>query len=287
MRRHLMPTFMCLSVLVSAVTTIYAESYTFTTIDVPFPGAHDTSVSGINNQGVMSGLYLDPGSQALGFIRGTGGRFVMFPLLNPHGMNAANHFTGWYLSQGGLVGFLYRVTEFLTLRFPRSILTEAVGLNDHDEVVGDYRDQQGVFHAFHRSATGTYTTTDGPFPSWSGYGATGINNAGVTVGGFAEHGYLDEHGVFTQLDVPGASFTLPRGINNHGVIAGVYCVAEVCHGFTLDHGHLMTVDVPGATLTDIYGLNDQGQLVGRYIDAKGIDHGFLATPDQAVVSRHR
>jgi hypothetical protein len=281
MRRHLMSALQSLAVLLSAVVSTDAASYTFKTVDVPFPGAHDTGVAGINNRGVLTGLYLDPASQDLGFtkVRAT---FRLIPLLNPHHINQAQHFTGWYDSRSGLLGFLYRGTEFLTIHVPGSNLTEAIGLNDHDEVVGDYRDAQG-FHAFLFQAgtgTGIYTTVDPPFPSFSGYGATGINNAGVIVGGFDEHGYLDDHGTFTQIDVPGATFTLPRGINNAGVIAGVYCVAEACHGFTLDNGHFMTVDVPGATLTDIFAINDHGQLVGHYIDTQGSHHGFVATPDE-------
>lgn len=262
-----------------------AVSYTFETIDVPFPGAHDTVVAGINNRGVLTGLYLDATSQDLGFTK-VGGKFLLIPLLNPHHINRAKHYTGWYDSRSGLLGFLHRGTEFLTLHVSGSNLTEAVGLNDHDEVVGDYRDAQG-FHAFlFRAQTGIYTRVDPPFPSVSGYGATGINNAGVIVGGFDEHGYLDDHGAFTQIDVPGATFTLPRGINNVGVIAGIYCNAEACHGFTLDNGHFMTVDVPGAMLTDIFAINDQGQLVGRWYDGdQARSHGFLGTPTRDVARR--
>lgn len=231
------------------------RSYRFQTVDVPFPGDH-TACAGINNAGILTGLYLDPRSQDVGFLK-VGSRFALLPLLNPHAINASRHFTGWYDNRLGLQGFLHTGTEFLTITFPDSDLTEAVGLNDHDEVVGDYRDLQGMFHSF-LYQDGTYTTVDPPFPSATGSGATGVNNEGIIVGGFDEHGYINDHGIFTQLDVPGASFTLPRGINNDGVIAGVYCVGSACHGFTLDNGQFTTVDVPGATLTDISGINDRG-----------------------------
>jgi hypothetical protein len=143
--------------------------------------------------------------------------------------------------------------------------------------VGDYRDSQGLFHSF-LFRVGTYTTVDPPFPSSTDSGATGINNEGIIIGGFDQHGYIDDHGTFTQLDVPGASFTLPRVINNDGVIAGVYCVGSACHGFTLDNGDLATVDAPGATLTEIFGINDRAVLCGRYVDAHGVNHGFVARP---------
>jgi hypothetical protein len=257
-------------------------SYRFETLDVPFPGDH-TTCSGISNAGVLTGLYLDPRSQDMGFMK-VGGKFTLLPLLNPHAINSSRHFTGWYDSRIGLQGFLHTGTEFLTIHVPLSNLTEAVGLNDNDEVVGDYRDSQGIFHSF-LYRDGTYTTIDPPFPSATGSGATGINNDGIIVGGFDEHGYIDDHGTFTQLDVPGAEFTLPRGINNNGVIVGVYCVGSTCHGFTLDNGDFATVDVPGATLTDISGINDSGVLCGRYIDVEGNHHGFVAKPRGERVAR--
>jgi hypothetical protein len=60
----------------------------FETVDVPFPGAHDTTCSGINNRGVLTGLYLDPMSQDVGFMR-LGGKFTLLHLLNPHAINQA------------------------------------------------------------------------------------------------------------------------------------------------------------------------------------------------------
>jgi hypothetical protein len=257
-------------------------SYRFDTVDVPFPGDH-TTCSGINNSGVLTGLYLDPRSQDVGFMK-VGGKFTLLPLLNPHAINSSRHFTGWYDSRAGLQGFLHTGTEFLTIHFPLSNLTEALGLNDNDEVVGNHRDSQGTFHSF-LYRDGTYTTVDPPLPRATGSGATGINNDGIIVGGFDEHGYIDDHGIFTQLDVPGASFTLSRAINNDGVIAGVYCVGSACHGFTLDDGNFTTVAVPGAILTDISGINDHGVLCGHYVDVEGKHHGFVAKPGRERVAR--
>ena len=43
---------------------------------------------------------------------------------------------------------------------------------------------------------------------------------------------------YTTIDVPGASFTLPRGINPEGDIVGFYGVGAATHGFLLHEGHL-------------------------------------------------
>lgn len=37
-------------------------------------------------------------------------------------------------------------------------------------------------------------------------------------------------------------------------------------------------DVPKASLTVVFGINDSGQLAGYYVNAKGKQVGFIATP---------
>jgi len=41
-----------------------------------------------------------------------------------------------------------------------------------------------------------------------------------------------------------------------------------------------TLDVPGATLTNAQGINHQGDVVGTFIDAGGLQHGFLRSGSQ-------
>jgi uncharacterized membrane protein len=269
----------------SVVNAAAPTAYTFTTIDVPFTGASDTAVTGINQHGAMVGGHLTtPATEGTAFGLSPAGKFLLIPLLSIQDINGSGHFTGWYSSPNGLVGFLYTKDTFLTLTTDEFNLTEATGLNDLDEVVGDYRDAQG-FHSF-LWRDGEFTTVDPPFDCEGGSGATAINNAGVIVGTCdPPRGYLNDHGVFSLIQVPGATTTLPRSINNHSVITGVYCVTDRCHGFVLEDGVFTTIDVPGSTLTDISGMNDLGQLVGRYIDAQGVAHGFLATPSTAFVEQ--
>jgi probable HAF family extracellular repeat protein len=48
-----------------------------------------------------------------------------------------------------------------------------------------------------------------------------------------EHGFVYDRGVFTSLDVPGASATVAFGINARGQIVGAYDDTDtgVFHGF--------------------------------------------------------
>ena len=80
---------------------------------------------------------------------------------------------------------------------------------------------------------------------------------------------------FTAIDVPGASFTLPRGINPEGDIVGFYGVGGVTHGFLLIEGSFTDIDVPGASATRPRGINPQGDIVGFYV-AGGVHSWFPA-----------
>ena len=52
---------------------------------------------------------------------------------------------------------------------------------------------------------------------------------------------------FTQIDVPGAIFTIATDINPQGEIVGFYLDSSFnLHGFLLSNGVFTTIDVPGA-----------------------------------------
>ena len=79
---------------------------------------------------------------------------------------------------------------------------------------------------------------------------------------------------FTTIDVPGASSTLPRGINPRGDIVGFYGVGGVFHAFLLHEGKFTDIDVPGAAFTRPRSINPQGDVVG-FSGTGSVSHGFL------------
>jgi probable HAF family extracellular repeat protein len=127
----------------------------------------------------------------------------------------------------------------------------------------------------------TFTNLDVPFPNAeNGTFAEGINDRSQVVGiyvefGGAQHGFIEDRGKYTTLDVPGASHTRLFGINNHGEIVGDYTKGTRSHGFLYTRGRFTNLDVPGAVFTSPIGINDRGQVVGFYEDGKGRSHGFL------------
>jgi uncharacterized membrane protein len=93
------------------------------------------------------------------------------------------------------------------------------------------------------------------------------------------------HFRYVAVNAPGATVTIPRGINNFGEIVGSYQISGnpacglgvncVIHGFKLINKKFTRVDVPGALQTEIHGVNDAGDVAGAYFTSDGRIHGFL------------
>ncbi|MGB2663201.1 MAG: hypothetical protein WAK48_04300 [Candidatus Acidiferrum sp.] len=97
----------------------------------------------------------------------------------------------------------------------------------------------------------------------------GPNPQGTSVGSYTDtsgvtHGFtLTAKGVFTSLDPPGSTFTVPNFINPQGVIVGEYLdSSNVSHGFILDGGKYTVVNAPGAVGTALTGINPSGEESG-------------------------
>jgi probable HAF family extracellular repeat protein len=218
----------------------------------------------------------------------------------PKSINKRGEIAGFCGVGGRIHGFFRdKKGEYTLLDFPRAILTEAIGINDDGQVVGDYRDSAGRFHGFFWDA-GRFLTFDVPFSEATATAPSGINNVGQIVGFYFDnnvsetfpnghaHGFLYDNGFFSSFDVPGASATLPMDINDHGQIVGVYSDSDMFpHSFLLENGTFTTFEVPfpGVVFTDMEGINNRGQIVGRYAESNPDDivnpffnHGFIATP---------
>jgi uncharacterized membrane protein len=91
-----------------------------------------------------------------------------------------------WLIPGEYPAVLISKGEFRTLDFPGAPLTQAFGLNNHDEVVGAYVDASGLTHGFIFD-DGEFTSVDDP----QGIGTTtinGINDRGQIVGFYVAAG---------------------------------------------------------------------------------------------------
>jgi probable HAF family extracellular repeat protein len=193
-----------------------------TTVPAAPNGQAGTSTTGINDRGETLGAYEGRDRVVRHFLRDRKGRFT------------------------GVDG-------------PRSLppgqSDELVDINNRDQIVGYYNDDQGA------------TTT----------------------------GFLrTRKGRFVDIEVPGSQVTGPLKINDRRQVVGLYLDADAqpnpdgsvppgaFHGFVWDDGEYETIDVPGAAATFVLGISDRGRMVGSYIDADGAYHGFLRTRKGAV-----
>ena len=159
----------------------------------------------------------------------------------------------------------------LVLNYPGALSTQARGINNPGEVVG------------------TYTCA-----------AACTNPLTGEVSAAGTHGFLLQNGVYSRLDVPGASQTIPRGISSNGTVVGQYTASGLIHAFTYQEGTFTNpIDVPAALFDNLgtpkhtlgVGINPQGELVGCFHEdnltmttmhgwLKGLDGEFheLVTP---------
>ena len=133
---------------------------------------------------------------------------------------------------------------FTQIDGPKSTFTEARGINDNGEAVGEFS-----------------TTT----------------NKGVTT----TTGFLyNTMGRMISFGPRGASVVQAIGVNSSEQVVGMYldAASNVWHGYRYAKGKFTSLDPAGSTLTFVWGINENGQAVGSFTDAGTPSaHGFLYT----------
>ena len=125
---------------------------------------------------------------------------------------------------------------YTTIDCPGSSSSEARGINDRGDIVGDCDDSSGS-HGF-LLRHGSFTMID--FPGATLTTAFGINNRGDVVGRYTDaddvvHGYLLRHGHFSTVDHPDSTVTAAIGIDDLGRIVVFYHGSDgVHHGYVFD-----------------------------------------------------
>jgi uncharacterized membrane protein len=92
-----------------------------------------------------------------------------------------------------------------------------------------------------------------------------------------EHGFLLDHGRFTQIDFPNSASTDVWDINTLGVAVGDWSDADDrVHSYVLRGGEFTSFDFPGRPIaTSARQLNLFGAIVGVVAFDDVADHGFL------------
>jgi hypothetical protein len=249
------------------------------------PGSTYTTAAGINNKGITVGAFELPGQ--------TLEAFAYNPATNKYkaikypgavytiglGVNDANTVVGTFAMEDGQNHgfFLMNGKTFTQYDVDGSSGTVVQGINlagDFAGTVGSNGDYQGFV-----SIGGTVTTFAVNGRPTDAYA---INASNDVVGFFVNtqltgtHGFVrDGAGNTTQIDYPDSLSTACTGINDAGVITGVYTdKAVVDHAFVLVNGKYRT-------LGDAYaaGINNRGAIVGSFVSKNnGRTFGFLSPP---------
>lgn len=208
-------------------------------------GTFPTMVTGINVTGDLSGIYVDPATGVNHGFTDIGGAFktVDTPASTVFnqalGINNSDETVGYYAptvtGSPGDVSYSQSGGVFTTIAgLPTNFNNQAVGINSDPtpSIVGFYQPDAGLTTSFgYLDVGGTITTID-PFGSTFTQ-ALGVNDKGDIVGfytdvGGTQHGYIDNGGVFTSFDAPGAvaGTTTINGVNDKGDIVGFYTTAS-------------------------------------------------------------
>jgi hypothetical protein len=84
-------------------------------------------------------------------------------------------------------------------------------------------------------------------------------------------------GQFVGIVFPGALSTQVDGINDCGVVIGVWGDGSTAHGFYGRPGNLHSFDLTGAAATFTQGINNEGHIVERHATADGDPHAFVSS----------
>jgi hypothetical protein len=146
---------------------------------------------------------------------------------------------------------------------------------DNDIVNAEIVSNNGITSYTYVYSSVVCTNLDGvPFPTavndMNGSALiTGPGETGTIVGDYTDsagvHGFQDAAGLCSSFDVPGATTTLPTGINNLGQIVGWWQAIPggPKYGFLKNPGkNPSTISYSGAFATQLQGINDAGQIVG-------------------------
>ena len=176
--------------------------------------------------------------------------------------------------------------NFVTASYPGDTFTQLLGINNSLLVAG-----------YHNFASNSGFTLKLPlgfvtenFPNSMMTQVIGINNTGTTDGFYVDnggttHGFYKTGSTYTTVDYPGTPFNQLLGQNDLGQASGYYSMSannstpDIPYIYNQLGGNVFEVitipaAVGGAQAT---GINNSQQVSGFYIDAGGVNHGFLLT----------
>lgn len=276
-----------------------ARNGAITVFDVPGGTTAETYPLGINVEGTVTGYYIDDAFNFRGFVRTVRGIYTTFnvpgdfgdtePLsISPLGTTTGIWYDSHFVGHGFLRTHFGAITTFDVPGLIDDSFTYGI-INPEGAVTGNYLDTKFVKHGFLRSPDGALNTlyVPGACQAYNLSYASGINPAGLIVGGYLAadcvtgRGFLrTRDGAFTTFDVPGATgYGSSGGINPEGAVTGDFFDGGQVRGFLRSpNGTFTKFDAPPGSQSIAPGpIDAAGVVTGFYEDANGVRHGFVWT----------
>jgi len=224
-----------------------------------YPGAQGTFAAGLSSNFIRVGYVIDPGGL------------------------------------GGIWGFVKIRGLWTLLQDPNqgtgsNAVTEIWGVNDSQFAVGFYVNSAGTDVPIEVNVPSESFTELQP-PGAIGGQATGIDGKGDLTGwettSNGVEGFFLKAGTYYPFAESGAKATYALSLNWQDQIVGDYIdAAGATHGFVMtgptrgsSQQVWQTIDEPNAAHgTWVTGINNHEVICGYYIDAKNVQHGFVAAP---------
>lgn len=249
----------------------------FQNLTIPSPAGTTTTPAALNDNGAIVGS-LGSGSGATfhssGFLF-AGGNFTHFKFPGsadtfPKDINKNGLIVGGFDVTGGSGQRAFQVksgvfTEVKIPGFPNAMAI-ASGVNDLGDIVGSFNNGSSEFgfllHQGKLTIISFPGAAAGTFPS-------SINNQGIVVGSYRvsetsnAQGFMWKNGAFTNIQFPGALFTIPIKISNNGDIVGnMVDSSGLNKGFSFENGRYTAITRPGFAETQIVAVNDFDNVLG-------------------------
>ena len=174
---------------------------------------------------------------------------------------------------------------FETIDVPGVEFLAVTASSDFEDYAGNTRSADGQKIVGFTLIDGVFKRHD--FPGSQNTYFYALGNDGRAAGYYQDtdglhHGVILENGELRQHDFPGAIQTEIYGISDAtGALTGNFIDASgIRRGFTGD----TIIEFPGAVATYADFVNASGGVVGSYIDAEGLYHPYVRTPNGRLVS---
>jgi hypothetical protein len=257
-----------------------------------------TTVTGLDDTGLIVGWRATDESQQQGYIRKKNGSFVAYQLdvtAYPNGVAKDGLSVGLFKDLTGIHAFIANRKGGIETTFDVQDDNglSVTGINEMSMVTGTIADVKLEYHGYIRDTRGAIVLFDAPGAGTTGDGAgtfpQGIAEDGTVCGWVSVPGLGHQLGFVHSSDGTIVSFNPRRSVQTYAlsvggndVVVGYYFdSARVKHGFLrASDGTMKTYDARGAGTnanqgTVVNAINGNGDITGTVIDRGGLAHGFV------------